>query len=299
MKMLPWKEELYHHGIMGMRWGKRNGPPYPLAPNKHSASERKAGWQNSLSKNSPSAPAGGGGGGGAPEEDEEKDKEILDRLYKNLEETAAKNGLTPLEYLTNRNWWNTLSDFTNANTDEMTTEQINRLKNKAINHYSKTSGEGMKAERDLDTSTKRRVEKPETIVINNKEYLTDWTGVYEKNNDGSKGDRISNAKWESITSGKDALTSSRNLIKNERDVVREMDDVKERAEAIERNKNNIELQKARSKMYEDLIEKTSDEALKKDYSEEKRKTDEWIKTLETKEEVSSDVKSLVNDLLKG
>lgn len=34
---------LSHHGIGGMKWGKRNGPPYPLSGKAHSLSERKAG----------------------------------------------------------------------------------------------------------------------------------------------------------------------------------------------------------------------------------------------------------------
>ena len=33
--------ELYHHGILGMRWGKRNGPPYPLSSSAKSYSEKK------------------------------------------------------------------------------------------------------------------------------------------------------------------------------------------------------------------------------------------------------------------
>ena len=40
---------LYHHGVLGQKWGKQNGPPYPLAAGAHSASEKKAGWKKSLS----------------------------------------------------------------------------------------------------------------------------------------------------------------------------------------------------------------------------------------------------------
>ena len=43
-----YRNYLAHHGILGMHWGKRFGPPYPLGSGDHSVSEKKAGWRKSL-----------------------------------------------------------------------------------------------------------------------------------------------------------------------------------------------------------------------------------------------------------
>lgn len=53
--MEQWRKDLYtnylsHHGILGQKWGQLNGPPYPLSASSHSASEKKAGWERSVTK---------------------------------------------------------------------------------------------------------------------------------------------------------------------------------------------------------------------------------------------------------
>lgn len=44
------KDELTHHGILGQKWGHRNGPPYPLGASDHSAAEKAAMNSGSSSK---------------------------------------------------------------------------------------------------------------------------------------------------------------------------------------------------------------------------------------------------------
>ena len=48
--MEAWRQELYHHGIKGQKWGVRKGPPYPLDAEDHTTAEKRAGWKKSLDK---------------------------------------------------------------------------------------------------------------------------------------------------------------------------------------------------------------------------------------------------------
>ena len=45
VRKLDSENEIYHHGIKGQKWGKKNGPPYPLGASDHSSAERKEGHE--------------------------------------------------------------------------------------------------------------------------------------------------------------------------------------------------------------------------------------------------------------
>lgn len=77
----PTSNDIQHHGILGQRWGKRNGPPYPLSSGRHSSSEKKAGWRKSL------------GGGGLLSKKKKKSKSV---------DTQPKKELTKEEYEENK-----------------------------------------------------------------------------------------------------------------------------------------------------------------------------------------------------
>ena len=49
---IPYTDELYHHGIIGQKWGEKNGPPYPLGGGDYTEAEMKALRKERLNKNS-------------------------------------------------------------------------------------------------------------------------------------------------------------------------------------------------------------------------------------------------------
>lgn len=70
-------EYLQHHGILGQKWGQRNGPPYPLNESDRSSKEQRL---NSKSKSS------------SKEESEEKHKGLTDAQKRAIKIGAAVTG---------------------------------------------------------------------------------------------------------------------------------------------------------------------------------------------------------------
>ena len=76
---------LEHHGITGMKWGKRNGPPYPLDASQKSSAEKSA------EKGSGSGPGGSGVSQKKPKKvSPKKAKQIKEEEYEALSDEEKK-----------------------------------------------------------------------------------------------------------------------------------------------------------------------------------------------------------------
>lgn len=79
--MNVYQEELHHHGILGQKWGRMQGPPYPLGSGDHSAAEKKEGWRKSL---------GGGRNESLYDRKEKKNSKIHDTIVKSTSKNYQK-----------------------------------------------------------------------------------------------------------------------------------------------------------------------------------------------------------------
>lgn len=72
-------EYLAHHGILGQKWGKKNGPPYPLDPEDHSAAEKKENhghYSQGVTQDRGGSSSGSGSSSGAQNEPQNGKKQI-------------------------------------------------------------------------------------------------------------------------------------------------------------------------------------------------------------------------------
>lgn len=99
---------LIHHGIKGMKWGVKNGPPYPIGEDGHSASEKRAGWRKSLRSN-PSQKKRNASSQRSPQQIADYRKKMVERCLKKGYKDVAE-------------------EYRNASEEELAKEMVNKEK---------------------------------------------------------------------------------------------------------------------------------------------------------------------------
>lgn len=146
-------DEIWHHGILGMNWGKRNGPPYPLDAKDHSAAEKKAGYKKSI-------------GGGSISSVKKKSKSIdggsaLPVKKKSKSTIASKKETkTLLKRSKNPHYQKDVREFGKMSKEDFEKEMSNRKKaydaaEKALKEPSKSKGESIAKKEAAETAFNR------------------------------------------------------------------------------------------------------------------------------------------------
>lgn len=181
-----YEDELRHHGIDGMRWGKRNGPPYPLRPEDHSAAEKKAAQSNSHY----SAKSNEKSGGESKAADLKKNKvetnskvnnqnNEKEKLAEQVKELVNERRGKSSDYLNSRR-----TDFDNMSNEELR-NLVNRLQlEKQYSDITKTDKNAelrdvvnrLQLEKQYKDLTQKRVTDGRTFVTKTKDAFNTVAG---------------------------------------------------------------------------------------------------------------------------
>lgn len=153
---------LAHHGILGQKWGHKNGPPYPLDASDHSSSEKKAGYKKSI-------------GGGRNEELYSK-RQLRNRKGKNFDKDTEEYKHAKLRQGKNIINKRAGDEYNKSKADERTIKQY--LKKYGGEKYDedKIASDYQKWQRDLvkkyDKEHGRGSEEDKAILSNKKEIAS-------------------------------------------------------------------------------------------------------------------------------